>query len=125
MGVEGILAVAVKQVAHGAIVHALETARGGGGGATRGKTGDATRMISNRNGQRFLVALQRARKMDVIETARKGDSIGAISGQSSRARFSQPVRMDLSSATPHSMKSWASKCERLELGEPHAWIRAR
>ena len=40
-GVEGILAVAVKQVAHGAIVHALETARGGGGGATRGKTGDA------------------------------------------------------------------------------------
>src|SRR5690606_15734473 len=50
---------------------------------------------------------------------------GPVGPAAARKRFSQPSRTVLSSGAPNSMKSCASKCERVPLGLPHAWIAAR
>src|SRR6185369_3034396 len=59
-----------------------------------------------------------------IAIARKADlSVGA--GRECKLRFSQPSSVDLTPGVPDSMKSCASKCERVVSGDPAAWTIAR
>src|SRR6266436_904522 len=53
-----------------------------------------------------------------IATARNGEAFS--SGTVSSARFSQPSSVDFNPGVPDSMKSCASKCERVGSGEPAA-----
>ena len=59
----------------------------------------------------------------VRETARNGVASG--SGVHWRCRFIQPSSVDFTPGVPLSMKSWASKWERVVSGLPTAWTTAR
>src|SRR5436309_5858455 len=53
-----------------------------------------------------------------MATARKGEASWPMSPT---ARLSQPLGVPFMPGVPVSMKSWASKCERVGSGEPTAW----
>src|SRR5947207_1825452 len=57
-----------------------------------------------------------------IATARSGDALAGGSAESARER--NPSRVDLTPGVPDSMKSWASKCERVASGLPTACTNA-
>ena len=86
---------------------------------------DAPARIPNSERLVIAIAAEPARMRGMpgdIATARSGDAFGAADWRSARAR--NPSEVDLTPGVPDSMKSCASKCERVASGLPTACTNA-
>ena len=125
--VESFLPGAVQDGVHGVVVHGFEGVRHGRGVGILSSDGKIVEVVDR---DRRLFAGENARQRRAERDGAEGGLsflrfAARLPGRSRRARFSQPSSVTFTPGVPDSMKSCASKCERVGSGDPAACTMAR